>query len=365
LKHFSPERKFTSQTFKYLAVKSFLFAAFALTAALSSAHAQNSFGTIVGTVTDPSGALATNATVTVTNVDTNTVRTVVSDNSGGYNLPSLLPGRYVVKVEDAGFATQQGSPLLLAADQTARLDFKLTVGGSSEVVQVDTSSSVMQTDSPTVGATIDAKKVVDLPLNGRNFIQLTQLIPGVNPGTVSSIAARRGRGSIGQSDANGGLTATQINGQRDTQNRYFIEGVEAMDYDANIYSFSPSVDAISQFKVDTSSSPAENGGALGGFINVIIKFGANKYHGTFWSFNRNNYFARTRDFISPANPNPLPQRLNRNQFGGNIGGPIRIPFIYNGTDRTFSFVNEEEGRNLTAASPSFLQVPTIAQRQVT
>jgi hypothetical protein len=364
LKHFSPERQSTSQKFKCLTAKSVLFAAVAFTAALSSksAHAQNSFGTIVGTVTDPSGALATKAIITATNVDTNTVRTVESDNSGGYNLPSLPPGRYVLKVEDAGFATQQGSPLLLAADQTARIDFKLTVGGSSEVIQVDTSSSIMQTDSPTVGATIDAKKVVDLPLNGRNFIQLTQLIPGVNPGTVSSIAARRGRGSIGQSDANGGLTATQINGQRDTQNRYFIEGVEAMDYDANTYSFSPSVDAISQFKVDTSSSTAENGGALGGFINVIVKSGTNKYHGTLWSFNRNNYFAKTRDFISPTNPNPLPQRLNRNQFGGNIGGPIRIPWLYNGTDRTFFFANEEEGRNLTAASPSFLQVPTVAQQ---
>jgi hypothetical protein len=179
---------------------------------------------------------------------------------------------------------------------------------------------------------------------------------------VSSIAARRGRGSIGQSDANGGLTATQINGQRDTQNRYFIEGTEAMDYDANTYSFSPSVDAISQFKVDTSSSTAENGAALGGFINVILKSGTNSYHGTVWEFNRNNFFTRTRDFISTANPNPTAQRLNRNQFGGNISGPVRIPGIYNGKDRTFFFANEEEGRNLSATAPSFLQVPTAAQQ---
>lgn len=203
---------------------------------------------------------------------------------------------------------------------------------------------------------------MDLPLNGRNFVQLTQLIPGVNPGTVSSIAARRGRGSIGQSDANGGLTATQINGQRDTQNRYFIEGAEAMDYDANTYSFSPSVDAIGEFKVDTSSSTAENGGALGGFINIILKAGTNSYHGTLWEFNRNNYFTTSHDFISTTNPNPTPPRLNRNQFGGNFGGPVIIPHLYDGRNRTFFFVNEEEGRNLTAASPSFLQVPTLAEQ---
>lgn len=325
-------------------------------------RAQNSFGTIVGAVSDPSGALVPQATVTISNIDTSITRVVHSDESGAYNVPSLPPGRYTVKVESPGFASQQGNALTLAADQTARIDFKLTLGGGNEVVQVDTSSAQLQTDSPTVGTTIDAKKVVDLPLNGRNFIQLTQLIPGVNPGTVSSIAARRGRGSIGQSDANGGLTATQINGQRDTQNRYFIEGSEAMDYDANTYSFSPSVDAISQFKVDTSSSTAENGAALGGFINIILKSGTNRYHGTLWEFNRNNYFTKSHDFISTTNPDPTAQRLNRNQFGGNISGPLRIPFLYNGKDRTFFFANEEEGRNLSASPPSFLQVPSVAQQ---
>lgn len=326
------------------------------------AQAQTSFGTITGIVTDPSGAVVANAKVTIANVDTNGVREFQTDPSGTYNVPSLPPGHYIVKVEASGFSTQQGTPLTLAADQTARIDFKLTLGGTSQVVTVDTSASALQTESPTVGTTIDAKKVVDLPLNGRNFVQLAQLIPGVNPGTVSSIAVRRGRGSIGQSDANGGLTATQINGQRDTQNRYFIEGSEAMDYDANTYAFSPSVDAISQFKVDTSSSTAEYGAALGGFINIIVKSGTNAYHGTLWEFNRNNYFTRTHDFISPTNPNPTAQRLNRNQFGGNIGGPVRIPWLYKGTDRSFFFFNWEEGRNLSASAPSFLQVPSLAQQ---
>lgn len=335
---------------------------FALIFSVTCCRAQNSLGTVVGIITDPSGALIPHAEITITNLETNARRIVFSDQTGTYNLPSLPPGHYSVSVTSPGFSGQKGNSFVLAADQTARIDFKLALGTSSEVIQVDTSSAVLQTDSPTVGTTVDSKKVVDLPLNGRNFVQLTQLIPGVNPGTISSIATRRGRGSIGQSDANSGLTATQINGQRDTQNRYFIEGTESMDYDANTYSFSPSVDAISQFKVDTSSSTAENGGALGGFINVILKSGTNAYHGTFWEFNRNNFFTQSHDFISATNANPAPPRLNRNQFGGNIGGPLSFPGLYKGKDRTFFFLNEEEGRNLSAANPSRIRVPSLAQQ---
>jgi hypothetical protein len=326
------------------------------------AVAQNSFGTIVGTVTDPSNALVPNATITITNTNTSTIKKIQSDASGSYTVPSLPPGIYVVKVEGVGFGAQQGNPITLQADQTARVDFALKLGGGEQIINVDTSAATLQIDSPTIGATVNSKQIEDLPLNDRNFVQLTQLIPGVNPGTVSSIAARRGRGSIGQSNANGGLTATQINGQRDVQNRFFIEGTEAMDYDANTYAFSPSIDAISQFKVDTSSSTAENGAALGGFINIIIKSGTNAFHGTLWEFNQNSFFTDTHDFISVTNPNPLPPRLNRNQFGGNIGGPVFIPHVYNGTDKTFFFLNEEEGRNLTSALPQFLQVPTLEEQ---
>lgn len=321
-----------------------------------------SFGTITGTVNDPAGALVSSAKITIKSVETGLTRDLETDTNGNYNAPSLSPGHYIVTATKEGFSTQVGNELVLSADQVARVDFGLKIGGADQVITVDTSVSQLQTDNPSVGATIDSAKVVSLPLNGRNFIQLTQLIPGVNPGTVSSIAARRGRGSIGQSDANGGLTATQINGQRDTQNRYFIEGAESMDYDANTYSFSPSVDAIWEFKVETSSSTAENGGALGGFINVILKSGTNDFHGTLWEFNRNNYFTKSHDFISTTNPNPTAPRLNRNQFGGNIGGPVIIPHLYNGRGRTFFFVNEEEGRNLTASTPSFLTVPTLAQQ---
>jgi hypothetical protein len=358
---FVHQRDFMKKIHHCLASYFWLLLAVALLGSIS-AVAQNSYGTIVGTITDPSNALLPNAAITITNTNTNTAKQIQSDAFGSYAVPSLPPGVYVVKVSSAGFGGQQGNPIVLQADQTARVDFTLKLGSGEQVVTVDTSAASLQIDSPTIGATINSKQIEDLPLNDRNFVQLTQLLPGVNPGTVSSIATRRGRGSIGQSNANGGLTATQINGQRDVQNRFFIEGTEAMDYDANTYAFSPSIDAISQFKVDTSSSTAENGAALGGFINIIIKSGTNDFHGTLWEFNQNSYFTDTHDFISVTNPNPTPPRLNRNQFGGNFGGPVIIPHVYNGQNKTFFFVNEEEGRNLTSALPQFLQVPTLAEQ---
>jgi hypothetical protein len=314
-------------------------------------HAQQSTGTLVGNVADSAGAVVQNAKITATNVATNTVRTTASDSAGAYSIPSLPAGTYSIKVEFKGFSTSQTDAITLEATATARIDFKLVPGAVEQVVSVEASTaSTLQSENAVVGTTVDAKKIEELPLNGRNFVQLTQLIPGVNPGTVGSITVRRGRGSIGQSDASFGATAAQANGQRDTQNRYFIENVEAMDYDAYTFSFSPSVDAISQFKVDTSGSGAESGGAPGAYVNIILKSGTNQLHGTLWEFNRNNYFTSTYDAI--AQKNLTPPRLNRNQFGGNIGGPVFLPHIYDGRNKTFFFFNAEGGYNLSAGVPT-------------
>lgn len=325
------------------------------------AHAQQSSGTIVGNVYDQTGAVVPGAKILVTNTDTNTVRTSLSDASGAYSIPALPAGNYRLNVSLAGFASQQTDKIILLATATARIDFNLKPGSVEQTVNVEASNAaVLQTETPTMGTTVDAKKMEDLPLNGRNFVQLTQLIPGVNPGTVGSITDRRGRGSIGQSDSSFGATSAQANGQRDTQNRYFIDNVEVMDYDAYTFSFSPSVDAISQFKVDTTGSGAEAGGATGAYVNLVLKSGTNKYHGTLWEFNRNNYFTSTHDFI--AQKDITATRLNRNQFGGNVGGPVRIPHLYNGKDKTFFFFNAEGGYNLSTAAQTAELLPPNATR---
>jgi hypothetical protein len=328
---------------------------------MTAARAQQSTGVIVGNVTDPSGAIVRGAKIVITNIATNTVRSTTSDGAGAYSVPALPAGVYTVHVEMSGFSSQTTDNITLEATETSRIDFKLATGSVQQTLTVEAASAAtLQTENPTVGTTVDSKKIEDLPLNGRNFVQLTQLIPGVNPGTVGSITVRRGRGSIGQSDSSFGSTAAQANGQRDTQNRYFIENVEAMDYDAFTFSFSPSVDAISQFKVDTSGSGAEAGGAPGAYVNIILKSGTNGLHGTLWEFNRNNYFTSTYDAIQKK-PLVAP-RLNRNQFGGNIGGPVYIPHVYDGRNKTFFFFNAEGGYNLSAGVPTAEQVVPSAIR---
>src|SRR5207248_6574252 len=222
------------------------------------------------------------------------------------------------------------------------------------------SAVLLQTENATVGTVIDSSKIVELPLNGRNFIQLAQLIPGVQAGTPGSITVRGGRGSVGQTDSAYGSTAASANGSRDTANRFYIDGIEVMDYDAMTYSFSPSVDSLAEFKVQTSTYSAEYGGAPGGQVNMITKSGTNRLHGTLWEFNRNDQLTQSYDAI--ADKSVTSPRLNRNQFGANVGGPIWIPKIYKGTDKTFFFFNWESGYAAQGASSSYRIVPTAAQR---
>jgi len=318
--------------------------------------AQESTATIVGQVTEASGGVIPSATVHIKNVATNTVRSVTTDGSGDFNVPFLTAGRYTVTVEAQGFQTRTLEGITLDVGQTARVDSQLKVGTVSEVVQVDSVAVATQTEDAVVGTVIDAHKIVDLPLNGRNFVQLAQLIPGANPGTPASITVRRGRGSVGQSDSGFGSTSVGVNGQRDFLNRYFIDGLESMDYDAVTFSFSPSVDSISQFKVETSTTSAGNGGAAGAQISLITKSGTNNIHGTLWEFNRNDAFTQTYDAI--AHTSAVPPRLNRNQYGANIGGPIVIPHLYNGHDKSFFFFNWESGTAVNGSLPQTLTVPT-------
>jgi hypothetical protein len=325
-----------------------------------SCLAQETTATLLGIATDPSGAVLPNVTIRATNLATNTSRETKSDASGSYSLPFLPAGDYAVSATLAGFQAQKVDRITLQVQQSARVDFHLKVGDVNESINVSASAAILQTENATVGTVIDSGKILDLPLNGRNFIQLAQLIPGVNPGTPGSITVRRGRGSVGQSDPSYGATAASANGMRDTANRYFLDGIENMDYDAVTYSFSPSIDAIAEFKVETSSYSAESGSAPGAQVNMITKSGTNQLHGTLWEFNRNNDLSQSYDAIKGASTTP--PRLNRNQFGANIGGPVFIPKVYHGRDRTFFFFNWESGYAAQGASPALKLVPPTAIR---
>ena len=189
----------------------------------------------------------------------------------------------------------------------------MTLGQTAETVQVSASAILLQTENATVGTVIDSQKVVELPFNGRSFVQLALLTPGVNPGTPGSITVRRLRGAVGQAV---GMSA---NGARDTQNRYYYDGIEAMDLDSYSFSFSPSIDAINEFKVQSQHLLGRGGRAPGGQVNLTTKSGTNTFHGTLWEFNRNDAFTALNGF-QPRVPGAKPPRLNRNQYGANLGG---------------------------------------------
>jgi hypothetical protein len=323
-------------------------------------EAQQTTATLVGTVTDPSAAVILGASVTVTSNETGVEHAVKTDATGNYSVPFLLAGDYKVAVAATGFRPRSVAHLVLQLGQTARVDFQMEIGDVTQNVDIQANAAALQTENATVGTVIDGTKIVELPLNGRNFVQLAQLIPGAQPGTPGSITVRRGRGSIGQTDSSFGSTGFSANGVRDTANRYFIDGVESMDGDAFTYAFSPSVDSLAEFKVETSSYSAEAGTAPGGQINLLTKSGTNSLHGTLWEFNRNDGLTSTYDAI--ANKDLKSARLNRNQYGANIGGPVWLPKLYHGKNKTFFFFNWESGRQALGAVPGYALVPTTAQR---
>ena len=325
-----------------------------------SGVAQETNATLVGTAADSSGAVLPNVTVTATNLATNTARKTTSDASGNYSIPFLAAGEYTISASLGGFQGQKVDRITLQVAQSARVDFQLKIGDVNESINVSAEAIALQTENATVGTVIDSSKIVELPLNGRNFIQLAQLVPGVQPGTPGSITVRRGRGSVGQSDPSFGATAASANGQRDTADRYFIDGIEVMDYDAVTYSFSPSIDSLGEFKVETSSYSAESGNAPGAQVSMITKSGSNLLHGTFWEFNRNDALTQSYDAI--AGKDVKPPRLNRNQFGANLGGPVFLPKLYHGKDKTFFFFNWESGYAAQGNSPAYRIIPPAAIR---
>src|SRR5262245_61523289 len=342
------------------AVVTALLSCFWLMAGAGALYGQQTSATLVGSITDSNGAVVQKASVKVVNLATGATREVITDDSGDYSFAFLPAGNYEVTISAVGYKTKKIDRLTLQVSQTLRQDLTMEVGAVSETVSITAAGVQLQTENSTVGTVIGSAKIVELPLNGRNFVQLAQLIPGVQSGTPGSITVRRGRGSIGQQDAGFASTAMSANGSRDTANRYFIDGIEAMDHDAETYSFSPSIDSLAEFKVETSTYSAENGGAPGGQVNIVTRRGGNKLHVTLWEFNRNDALTQTYDAIGKKSETP--PRLNRNQFGANVGGPVRVPWLYNGADKTFFFFNWERGRQVSAIAAGIRTVPTAEFR---
>jgi hypothetical protein len=336
-------------------MQSLLVAALIAVSLSASLWSQATTAKVVGTISDPSGASIPGARITIQNQQTGQARTANADGQGNFEFSFLPVGTYTLSVEAGGFQKAQISAFQLNVDQVSRIDVKLSLGQTTESIDVEAGAVLMQTENATVGTVIDSAKVVELPLNGRSFVQLALLTPGVNPGTPGSITVRRLRGSVGQAV---GMSA---NGARDTQNRFYYDGVEAMDLDSYSFSFSPSIDSIQEFKVQSSTYSAEVGGAPGGQVNLTTRSGTNAFHSTLWYFNRNDAFTALNGF-QPRVPGAKPPRLNRNQYGANLGGPVFFPKLYNGKNRTFFFFNWESGRQIAGSFGGTALVPPAAFR---
>ena len=310
------------------------------------------FGQITGLVTDSSGGVLVGAGVTVTNPQTSFTRTENTNGSGNYNFPNLLPGVYNIKVATQGFQSIIRSGVELQVGQVARLDFQLTVGAVAEAVEVTTGAPLLNTEDTAVGTVIENQRIVDLPLNGRNFLQMVALSSNVSTGF----------GNGGQSSSRlGGDRATQqisISGNRREWNNFTLDGMNNTEVDFNTYLILPSIDALQEFRVQTGIYSAEFGREVGQ-VNVSTKSGTNDYHGTVFEFLRNNALdARPFGFTTAV---PVSAPFKWNQYGFTLGGPIQIPKLFDGKNRLF-FMANFEGFRLRNQTQGVYNVPSVAMR---
>lgn len=327
-------------------VKLILLSAAASFLALS-ARAQVTTADVVGTVYDPTGAVLANARVSITNKATGVTRTAQTGPSGDYVVNLLPPGTYSVKVEAPSFKTSTVDTLTLASGDRTRLDATLQAGQNTETVEVTAGTPLLQTDTSTVSSTVTEHAVQDLPLNGRNFVQLAQQVPGANEGPPAGLT------SGSRPDDRRQTSAISVNGQSDVINNQMIDGLDNNERIIGGIGVRPSVDAISEFHVETNDYTAEVGRTAGGVINVITKSGNNDFHGSAYEYFRNDKLDAHSYFDLPGSPKP---ELRQNQFGGSIGGPI----IKN---KTFFFGDYEGFRQVSGQSSRQLTVPTLFEEQ--
>lgn len=326
---------------RFIATTLFLCAPFTVKAQVES-------GKVVGTVKDASGATVTAAAVTVTRTQTNAESKTETNSQGDYVFTELKPGTYTVKAERQGFKTAVEAAFKLDINQVVRVDFTLVVGSVQEEVIVSAAEPLVESETSSIGQVIDESRVHELPLNGRDFIQLAYLSPGVNKGPASTGST----GNVQQGDIpedERGNGSIQVNGLWATNNNYLLNGFDNNEQQIGFELIEPPVDAIQEFKVQTNNFGADIGKG-GAVINVVTKAGTNRFHGSAFEFLRNSVMDAKNYFDDPTQPIPP---FKRNEFGGSFGGPII-------RDRTFFFV-DYQGRRIRTSDTFLSPVPNPAE----
>ncbi len=288
-----------------------------------SSPAQTTNGLITGTITDSTGAVVPQAVVDVTNQGTTQLRTATTDNSGSYIVPQLPPGTYDISVKKAGFATENRANVQLQVNQNATLNFSLSVSSSAETVQVTGAPPPLNTTSATLTDVVGHEATVDLPLNGREFTQLTLLTPGAAPiqdAQQSGFAVTQGAGGISPS----------VNGQRGEQNNFTMDGLLNNQLFTNIWAISPPPDALQEFNVQSHITDAQFAISSGANINIVTRSGTNEFHGSGWEFARNSELDGRNFFETKRLP------YSQNQYGVYFGGPVILPHFHGRNNTWFS-----------------------------
>src|SRR5215813_15297368 len=293
------------------------------------ARAQVTTGSILGTVRDNSGAAVKGARVAVTDVARSATTNYTTDEEGNYNAPFLIPGAYSVAVEAQGFKRGVANNVVVQIDQKARIDFNLEVGQLTEVAEISAAVTLVNTESSELGTVIEERSVKELPLNGRNFAQLVYLTPGVTPG-------QSGENLSGASTFNPRASSNfNALGHHANSNGWIIDGIDNNEYTFNTVIIQPTVESVREFKALTGTFSAEFGRGAG-VVAVSTKSGSNAWHGGLFEFIRNDKLdAFQHQFVDPRPETKPPFR--RNQFGGYLSGPVTLPKLYNGKNKSFFF----------------------------
>jgi len=312
--------------------------------------AQKDTGSIVGTVKDDSGAVVVDAAVEVTDIERGQTFKITTSDTGEYVASSLHVGRYQVTVTKPGFKKAVSETVELNVQDRVAVNVTLQVGQISEEMVVTGAAPLLETETSELGQVVDSRRAANLPLNGRNFAQLALL----SPGTAPSEPGARDEKSFGFS----------ANGARSLQNNFLLDGV---DNNSNLpdllnetnFVIQPPIEALQEFKVQSNAYSAEFGRGNGAIINAVIKSGVNQLHGSLWEFLRNEKFDSRNYFDDRGLPTPP---FKQNQFGGTFGGPIYIPHLYDGKNRSFFFV-DYEGLRIRQAQTQSALVPSALWRQ--
>ncbi len=314
---------------------------------------------IQGTVTDSTGAVVANANIALTNESTQVKRTSRSDGSGIYVFPNIPVGTYDLSVSSQGFKTFLEKAIVLEVGSNISVNPVLAVGSTDVTVEVSVAQvQALQTEDPSYKQTVDSNEIVEMPLNGRQMQSMLYISGGITPasgndatGSKYSYVTNNGTFSIA-----GGMGNSIL---------WRLDGADNGDYMAGAFLPYPFPDAVSQFSVEASSLGAQDGMHAGGMVNVVTKSGTNQFHGDAFEFIRNNFIDATGFYVLPCVNGAVPpscgkDTLHQNQYGGTIGGPVRIPKLYNGKDRLFFFAGFQYTESKQASASSFAYVPTAA-----